>query len=264
MISARDMTVGYRGRAVIRALTFSLSPGTLTGLVGPNGAGKSTVIRALTGVIPLMAGSVHLGEIDSASLTTAQRARLVAVVPQVPDLPPGFLAGEVVLMGRTPHLRLWESETAEDLRVVREAMHELGVLDLADRPVHELSGGERQRVVVARALAQQAPVLLLDEPTAHLDLQHQSAVFALALDLARRLGKTVLAVAHDLTLAAAYCDELLVLSGGRAVAAGPPEEALTAPLLKDVYGADARLLVDPVTGRPIVLPEPPPHLRPSS
>ena len=220
--------------------------------MGPNGSGKSTLIRALTGVIPLMAGSLILGEAPIDSLARSEIARLVAVVPQTPQLPAGFSAGEMVLLGRTPHLRVWEAESAHDIDIVREAMAEVGVLELANRPVQELSGGEAQRVVVARALAQQAPVMLLDEPTAHLDLGHQASVFALMLDLARRLGKTVMAVSHDLTLAAAHCDSMLVLERGRLAAAGPPE-VITQDLVSAVYDTPARVLQDPLTGRPIVL-----------
>lgn len=255
MIRAEGVSAGYHGQAVINDISFDLQPRKLTALIGPNGSGKSTLIRALTGVIPLLDGEVYLGESSIRELSAAQVARLVAVVPQSPQLPAGFSAGEIVLMGRTPHLRLWEMEGSRDMQIARDAMAEVGVLELAGRPVHELSGGESQRVVIARALAQQSPILLLDEPTAHLDLAHQAGVFALVVDLARRLGKTVLAIAHDITLASAYADQMIVLADGKLVASGPPAETISPALIEAVYQVKARVITDPDSGRPVVLPE---------
>jgi iron complex transport system ATP-binding protein len=179
----------------------------------------------------------------------------VAVVPQEPALPLAFSALECVLMGRTPHLRLLENEGASDFEAARRAMERTETWEFAERPVGELSGGERQRVVVARALAQETPVLLLDEPTAHLDIGHQAAVLALMRELCREEGKAVLAVVHDLTLAAAYCDRLVLLAPGGTVAAeGTPNEILQSDVLSAVYGTEVEVFAHPRTGRPVVAP----------
>jgi iron complex transport system ATP-binding protein len=179
----------------------------------------------------------------------------VAVVPQEPLLPEAFTALECVLMGRTPHLKLLENEGARDFQAAHAAMKVTNTWELADRAVGQLSGGERQRVVVARALAQKTPVLLLDEPTAHLDIGHQASVLGLMRSLCREEGKAVLAVVHDLTLAAAYCDRLVLLRpGGSVVADGSPREILRAELLAEVYGARVDVFPHPATGRPVVAP----------
>jgi iron complex transport system ATP-binding protein len=192
--------------------------------------------------------------LDITHLRQAALARLVAVVPQDPVLPPAFSALSCVLMGRTPHLRLLQNEGAGDLQAARRAMLATDTLRFADRLLGELSGGERQRVVVARALAQETAILLLDEPTAHLDLGHQAGVLELMRRCARDDGKAVLAVVHDLTLAARYCDRLVMLRGGAVVASGAPADVLTPELLRQVYGVAVDVFPHPVTGRPVVAP----------
>ncbi len=187
-------------------------------------------------------------------MAQAEIARLAAVVPQDPALPPTFDSLDCVLMGRTPHLRLLQREGARDLEAARRAMLATETWGFAGRPVGELSGGERQRVIVARALAQETPVLLLDEPTAHLDIGHQGAVLDLVRGLTRRDGKAVLAVVHDLTLAAHYCDRLIVLDAGRPRAEGVPGDVLQPELLREVYGAHVTVVAHPETGRPVVAP----------
>jgi ABC-type cobalamin/Fe3+-siderophores transport system ATPase subunit len=253
MIRAKGLCAGYSGHDVLHDVSFEIEPGSLTGLVGPNGSGKTTLIRVLGGLIRPSVGSLIMGEAPVVRRGAAELARLIAVVPQTPVLPAGFSAGEVVLMGRTPYLRLWEMESSHDLELARMAMSEVGVLELADRPVEELSGGEAQRVVIARALAQQAPLMLLDEPTAHLDIGHQAATFGLARGLAHDQGKTILAVAHDITLASAFCERLLVMSAGRIVADGAPIDVISGDLIEAVYGTPVRVIHDPDNGRPIVL-----------
>jgi iron complex transport system ATP-binding protein len=187
---------------------------------------------------------------DVARMRQRDVARRVAVVQQDPLLPPAFTAMEAVLMGRTPYLRLLQNEGPSDYEAARRAMVVTGVWALADRRLGELSGGERQRVVVARVLAQDTPVLLLDEPTAHLDIRHQASVLGLLRALCRE-GKAVLAVADDLTLAGQYCDWLVVLQGGRVAACGAPQEVLRAELLHPVYGAAVDVFPHPRTGMPV-------------
>ncbi len=241
---------------ILTQFSLDVRPGVFLGVVGPNGSGKSTLVRALSRALRPASGAVLLDERDLyAGLSAREAARLVGVVPQETAVSLDFSVREVVRMGRAPHLprRPFASETAEDERIVAEAMRAARVQGLADRAVPTLSGGERQRVLFARALAQQPDVILLDEPTAHLDLRHQTEALTLARDLAHSGGKAVMAVLHDINLAAAYCDALVLLCAGRIVAQGPPEQVVTAENLQDVYGARVWVRPHPASGRPLVL-----------
>jgi iron complex transport system ATP-binding protein len=258
LLAVDDVTVTYRSASrelvALRDVSLTLQAGEVVGLVGPNGSGKTTLIRVVTGVVRPGAGRVLVDGGDITRLRQRELARLVAVVPQDPALPPAFNALSCVLMGRTPHLRLLQNEGANDLDAARRAMLATDTWRLADRLLGELSGGERQRVVVARALAQETAILLLDEPTAHLDLGHQAGVLDLMRDCARDDGKAVLAVVHDLTLAARYCDRLVMLRAGSVVASGAPADVLTPQILRDVYGVVVDVFPHPVSGRPVVAP----------
>ena len=258
-LKVRGLTVSYSNGpstlVALRDVSLALASRELLGLVGPNGCGKTTLIRAVTKVVPPVSGEIQLYGDSVGTLSQVEIARRVAVVPQEPLLPEAFTALECVLMGRTPHLKLLENEGARDFQAAHAAMKVTNTWELADRAVGQLSGGERQRVVVARALAQKTPVLLLDEPTAHLDIGHQASVLGLMRSLCREEGKAVLAVVHDLTLAAAYCDRLVLLRpGGSVVADGSPREILRAELLAEVYGARVDVFPHPATGRPVVAP----------
>ena len=258
LLHVSDLVAEYsrngRVRTALRGVSLSVAPGEVLGLVGPNGSGKTTLIRAVTGSVTPAAGAVRLLGDDVFGLSQRERALRAAVVPQAPVLPDAFTALEIVLMGRTPHLRLLENEGEADLGAVERAMRATDTWEFADRPAGELSGGERQRVVVARALAQEAPLLLLDEPTAHLDLGHQAGVLELVRRLCREDGRGVLAVVHDLTLAARYCDRLVLLSAGEVAAQGSPGDVLRAGVLSKVYGAPVDVFPHPRTGRPVVAP----------
>lgn len=258
LLQVRDLGAEYhrngRSHAALRGVSLSVAPGEILGLVGPNGSGKTTLIRAVVGAIKPVAGEVRVLGQDVSGLSQRERALRAAVVSQEPLLPGAFTALEIVLMGRTPHLRLLQNEGGADLAAVERAMRATKTWDLAHRPVGELSGGERQRVVVARALAQEAPLLLLDEPTAHLDLGHQAAVLDLVRNTSREGHRGVLAVVHDLTMAARYCDRLVLLAAGAVVGQGSPEDVLRADILSGVYGVPVDVFPHPRTGRPVVAP----------
>lgn len=247
-----EVTAGYGPEPALREVSLSVRAGEVVGLVGPNGSGKTTIVRVASRALRPSAGSVALAGRDPYRMPSREAARLVAVVPQ--EVQPAFSYSvlEMVLMGRTPYLSAWGGGRPEDWARAREAMASTQVQHLADRPVDELSGGERQRVILAQALAQDAPVLLLDEPTTHLDLRHVLDLLAMVRRLAAQGGKAVLAIVHDLSLAAAACDRLVVLHRGRVIAQGGPEEVVTPALLRAVWGVDAEVIADHATGRPSV------------
>jgi iron complex transport system ATP-binding protein len=254
VLEVTDLWVAYGQRTVLRGVSLRADAGELLAVVGPNGSGKTTLIRAVTGVAPARSGRILLDGSDGGRMSRAELAVRVAVVPQNPALPDGFRVVDLVMMGRTPHLRLLQSEGRSDFEAMRRALEQTDALDLAYRQVEELSGGERQRVVIARALAQETPALLLDEPTAHLDIGHQLAIMELVRRLCRERSLAVVAAIHDLTLASLFCDRAVMMDGGRVVAEGPPEHVLTPELIEKVYGARVAVLDHPLTGRPVVVP----------
>lgn len=250
-----NVFAGYGARPVLRDVSLRVEAGEVLALVGPNGAGKSTLVRAASGVILPSAGRVLLDGFDLARLKPDARARRTATVPQAARLPDAFTVGQTVLMGRTPYLPLWASESHRDCEVAWAAMVQAAVEPLADRRVDELSGGEVQRVLIARALAQEPGVLLMDEATAHLDLKHQMAMLDLVRRLAGERGLAVLVTLHDLNQAALYADRLALLIEGRIAATGCPDEVLTSEQLSAAYGTRVSVSRHPVHGTPLVAPE---------
>jgi iron complex transport system ATP-binding protein len=214
--------LSYNHHPVVNKLSFSLQRGELVGLIGPNGCGKTTVIKALSRILVPQAGSIILDGKNLANINRAELARLVGVVPQNPSLPDTFTVTEVVLLGRNPHLGLFRSESAKDIAIVWWAMDRTGIIDLAGRRMGQLSGGEKQRVTIARVLAQEPQTVLLDEPTANLDISHQIEVLDLIKSLCREKSLAALIAIHDLNMAAQYCDRLLLMNQGRLHAEGPP------------------------------------------
>jgi iron complex transport system ATP-binding protein len=255
-IAAVGVRHDYGRGAVLDGVGLAVGAGEIVGVIGPNGSGKTTLVRVLAGVIRPQAGQVTLDGARLDALPRREIARRLAVVPQDSALEFPFTALEVVLMGRAPHLPPLAFPRARDLAIAREAMTRLEVTAVEDRTLLQLSGGERQRVLLARALAQQPRVLLLDEPTTHLDLRHQTGIYDTVRGLARTDGVAVLSVLHDLNLAALYCDRLLLLARGRIVAEGPPEEVLVASRLADAYGVAVHVARNAATGTPVVLPLP--------
>ncbi len=248
-----NVSLGYRHRPVLTDISFDVMPGEIVGLIGPNGSGKSTVIRALTRIIAPQQGRILLGGQDILTIERQHLARLLGVVPQLPLLPSAFTGFEVVLMGRNPHLGLFEHEKAEDIDKAWRAMEMTGTQDLARRSVGELSGGQIQCLLIARALAQETDAMLLDEPTANLDIGRQIEILDLIQRLCRRRNLTVLAALHDLNLASQYCNRLVLISNGRLYRHGPPSEVVTSENIAEVYGADHCVYSHPVNGLPVVL-----------
>lgn len=246
------LAAGYRQRLILQHLSLTVQAGEVVALVGPNGAGKSTLMRVVSGVLPARSGEVWLDDLNLLRLAPAARAQRLAVVPQLARLPEAFTVGEIVLMGRTPHLPLWAGEGAHDEAIAWQAMRRVQVEAFAGRRAGELSGGEQQRVVLARALAQEPQVLLLDEPTAHLDLKHQITVLALVRSLAKAEGLAVLLTLHDLNQAAAYADRVALLQQGALVACGPPAEVLIPERLSALYDVPITIGTHPHTGGPVV------------
>ncbi|MGQ4880572.1 ABC transporter ATP-binding protein [Billgrantia sp. LNSP4103-1] len=246
-LATRGLTLCHGRATVIDRLAFTLPAGQVTAIVGPNGCGKSTLLAGLSRLHAPSQGSVLLDGQDIQRLPARELARRLALLPQEAIAPEGLTVAELVRFGRQPHqgwIRQW---SAEDQRVVREALAAADVMELAERPLDTLSGGQRQRAWIAMTIAQQTPLLLLDEPTSALDLGHQIEVFELVRRLAAS-GRTVVLVLHDLASACRYADHLLALRSGQLVAAGPPSEVVTTDLVRQLYGIDCTLITDPDTG----------------
>jgi iron complex transport system ATP-binding protein len=250
VIELKDVSLGYDHRAILNDINLKAVPGKILGLIGPNGAGKSTLIKGMTRVLDIFSGHIFIDGRDIESIKREELARLIATVPQNPVLPVAFTAFEVVLMGRTPHLGLLRYEGGKDMAIAWQAMQATKTEVFAERRVGELSGGERQRLIIARALTQQPKALLLDEPTASLDINHQVEVLDLIKSLCLEQSLTVIIALHDLNLAAQYCDWLVMLDGGRVFTEGIPQEVLTAQNIKEVYGAEVCVYPHPVNKLP--------------
>lgn len=252
-LRAEKIEFSYNHKPVLDGVDLELHPSEMVGLVGPNGAGKSTLINLFSRILIPQRGRVWLNDHMLDQLAPNQVAQHIAVVPQVFELPTGFTAFEIVMMGRTPHLGWLKRESTHDVEIVRAAMHATGTWHLAHRLVNQLSGGERQRVIFARALAQEPQILLLDEPTAHLDVTHQIQVMELARRLKNERALAILGVFHDLNLAAQYCDRIVLLKDGRVFAAGAPASVITADILRAVYGIEMCVLPHPRNHLPAAL-----------
>lgn len=251
-LSVRGVSVRLGAQTILDAVDLTAEPGMVTGLIGPNGAGKSTLLRVILGLAPIESGTVSFGGTDLLAMTRRRRAQFATFVEQSAGTDARLTTREVALLGRIPFQTVWQvSPSAEDTSLAEAALAAVDMLAFADRLYHTLSGGEQQRVQIARALAQQPRLLLLDEPTSHLDVHAQLATLAL-LHQRARAGGTILLALHDLNLAAGFCDALILLHDGRQVAAGPPEQVLTPALLRAVYGVDVTVLRHPRNGRPLI------------
>ena len=254
VLSGTGLTLGYEGRTISEHLDVEIPPGSFTAIIGPNACGKSTLLRALSRLLKPAAGQVFLNGRDIAGYSTREVARQLALLPQSSSAPDGITVADLVARGRFPHQGLLRPWSDADRRAVGAAMAATGVTDLADRTVGELSGGQRQRVWLALVLAQDTPVLLLDEPTTFLDISHQLDVLRLCRNLHRTGNYTLVTVLHELSLAFRFADHIIAMKDGRVVAQGPPEQIATPELMKEIYGIDAMVIPDPATGGPLVVP----------
>jgi len=259
MLKIEGLTVSYGPRRVLHNISLEINSGEVLALIGPNGAGKSTLVRAVSGVIPAENGSICRNDlnrpsVDLISLSPMQRARSLAVVPQAGSMPPAFTVWETVLMGRTPHLNFLGQVSAKDEVIARLALQKVDALDLSERRVGELSGGEWQRVLLARALAQSTPILLLDEPTSNLDLHYQVSFMETLSSLTRQDNLAVLVALHDLNLAARYADRVALLVDGEIKAKGTPGQVLTQELISTAYHLPVQVIPHPFADVPLVLP----------
>jgi iron complex transport system ATP-binding protein len=254
MLRIESLSASYGPRRVLDSISLEVNSGEVLALIGPNGAGKSTLVRVVSGVIPADSGMVRTNGDDLLALSTMQRARAVAVVPQAVTMPPAFSVWETVLLGRTPYLNFLGQVSTRDQEITRLALAKVDALGLVERRVGELSGGEQQRVLLARALAQSTPILLLDEPTSNLDLHYQVSFMETVKALARTDNLAVLVALHDLNLAASYSDRLALMVDGKIKAAGTPRQVLTPELISAVYHLPVEVIQHPFADIPLVLP----------
>ncbi|HBH56817.1 MAG TPA: cobalamin/Fe(3+)-siderophore ABC transporter ATP-binding protein [Arthrobacter bacterium] len=254
VLSAQDLTLKYDQRCVVDGLTAEIPEGKVTMIVGANACGKSTLLRGLSRLLKPAAGTVTLDGKDIHARPARELARTLGLLPQHPAAPDGIAVRDLVGRGRYPHQGFFRSWSPDDDAAVQRALEATETLELAERNVDELSGGQRQRVWIAMALAQETDVLLLDEPTTYLDLAHQVEVLDLVTDLNRKRGTTVAIVLHDLNLAARYADHIIAMQAGGIVALGDPTTVVTEELVRSVFGLESRVIPDPVSGTPLIIP----------
>lgn len=253
ILKVGSLTCGYDGKAIIKDVSFSVKEGDFLGIIGPNGAGKTTLFRAITGVLKPRQGDILYKDREVYKISARNFAREVAVIPQILEIPFGFTVEEFVLMGRFPHVDRFETLKERDYKILEKALTLTDMLSFRERKTFELSGGERQRAILAQGLAQEPHLLLLDEPTAHLDIAHQVQI----LDLVKRLNKqknlTVIVILHDLNLASNYCGRLILLKEGKIFREGSPQDVLTYQNIEDVYKTVVVVEKSPVSSKPYVL-----------
>ncbi|MDR0334886.1 MAG: ABC transporter ATP-binding protein [Methanomassiliicoccaceae archaeon] len=247
MLRIEDLRFSYKDKPVLDGVDLEIRPGEVIGIIGPNGCGKTTLLKHLNRNLHPAVGRVLLDDKDIEKMTKADIARYVAVVPQSNEINFSFTVRDIVTMGRMPFLEKFGGESSEDLRKIDEAMEKTNIMEFADRFINTMSGGERQRVIIARALAQTPEIILLDEPTLHLDISNQFDVLDLVKKLSDADGLTVVIVSHDLPMVVRYCDRIVMLKDHKIFAAGAPEEVLTPEIMKEIFNIDAVFEKDPVS-----------------
>lgn len=247
VVKVEDISAGYMKQPVLDKVSFDINKGEMVGLIGPNGAGKSTLLKTMRGFLPVRTGLVEINGRKVQELTAHDFACQVGYLQQYAEIAFGYTAKEIVLAGRYPHLKWWQKESEKDWKIVRACMEYTGVLDLADKTMHAISGGQRQRVLLAKVLAQQTPILFLDEPTTGLDVFYQEEIFWFCQNMCRA-GKTVIMVVHELALAARFCSRIIVVGKGGVIANGTADEVLTEKNLSQAYGVRVKVVKNPLTG----------------
>ena len=247
ILQVDNITTGYAENKILTDISFSVQQGEFVGIIGKNGAGKSTLLKALRGFLPLNKGSIQLLERELASYAQRELATMIAYLQQQIELTFDYTAEDMVMAGRYPYMKWWEQQGEQDKSIVEACMKYTGVYDLKDTPIKAMSGGQRQRVLLAKILAQQTPVLFLDEPAAGLDLFYQEEIFRFCQEMCNR-GKTVIMVVHELNLAARYCSRVMLINNGSVIADDKPAAVLTDQLLTEAYGVSIRSLINPETG----------------
>jgi iron complex transport system ATP-binding protein len=260
-LGARDLSLGYGATPIVEGLTVEVAPGAVTAIVGPNACGKSTLLRGLARLMSPAAGQVILDGSDISRLRTKDVAKRLGLLPQSSIAPEGITVADLVTRGRFPHQTMLRQFSRTDQQAVADAMAATGVTAIAGRPVDQLSGGQRQRVWIAMVLAQQTPLILLDEPTTFLDIAHQIELLDLFADLNAEQGCTIVAVLHDLNHACRFADQIIAMKAGAIVAQGNPADVITATLVEEVYGLRCQVIDDPETGTPLVIPRASSRLR---
>ena len=255
MFKLDSLTVAYGEKRVLSDISFEALPGEIIALIGPNGAGKTTLIRAASGTTPVESGQIYVNGKNLSQLTTVERARILAVVPQTRQMGGAYSVSQAVMMGRTAYMNWLGRESQGDQDAVHLALEQAQLLEFADRSIAQLSGGEQQRVLLARALAQSTPVLLLDEPTNHLDLQHQTNLLSLIKRLSKEKEIAVLMAVHDLNLVSFFADKVALLVGGELKVFGTPQEVICAEYISEAYQTPVEIIAHPVTGAPIIFPQ---------
>jgi iron complex transport system ATP-binding protein len=255
MLKINNLSVFYGDRQILHDIQLEVKSGEIVVLLGPNGAGKSTLIRSVSGVIPIRKGNIFVDQKDVTSLSTMERARHISVVPQAVSIPPAFNVWETVLLGRTPYLNFLGQTSAKDEAIARQALEQVDVLHLIEKRMNEISGGEQQRVLLARTLAQDTPILLMDEPTTHLDISHQVDLLKLITKQAREKNLTVLIALHDLNLASMFADRIAIVQNGLLCVAGTPQETLTSKIINSVYNVPVHVISHPQSGAPFIIPD---------
>ncbi|MFO8010950.1 MAG: ABC transporter ATP-binding protein [Dehalococcoidia bacterium] len=257
MLKLEEVSLGYGKVLVLSNINISVNSGEMVGIIGPNGSGKSTMLKGISRTLKTKGGRILINGEDISRCTRGNLARIIAVVPQSPNLPDTFTGFEIVLMGRTPYLGRFRFEGMKDFDIAWRAMAITNTQPIAERKMNEISGGQKQLLTIARALAQEPELILLDEPTAHLDINYQVEILDFVKTLCKQEGIAAVAVLHDLNLAAQYCDRLVLLDGGGIHAKGKPEEVITEETIKEVYGARVCVYPHPVNGLPtvVILPD---------
>jgi len=255
LIEGENIRFALNGNRIIDGIDLEIQSGELFGLIGPNGSGKTTLLRLLSGNYPLKFGQIKIGGEDISGFSAQQRARLISVVPQHPEAPPGFTVWETIISGRTPHLGRFGLETRKDRTIATDVLEQISLQNMAERTLETLSGGELQRVFLGRALCQQTPIMLLDEPTSNLDIGFKTEVLNIVSRIRAQSKITVLVAMHDLSIVGHYCDRIVLLNQGVVISTGLPNKVLCSSELSKIFNTETLVIPHPSDGSPVVLPK---------